>query len=108
MAHRIHLIERLRNFQRIEGNIYESGLWDVQPKRADELVGGDIYFHLKQKEPAYFGGKILGYRSHDENDAHRGRLIFRFEYSRAHKGVLAGAGGWSYEKKIILAPARTT
>jgi hypothetical protein len=101
MPRRIHVIERLKNFSRVEGDVFESGLWDVSLTRAEELVGGDIYFHQKQKEPSYFGGKILGFRVHDGDDEYRGRLIFRFEYSRAHKEVLAGDGGWSYEKKII-------
>lgn len=98
---KIHLIEKLGLFQPVEGNIYESGNWDIPPHRADELVGGDIYFHKKQKEPSYYGGKILGYRIYDQGDELDGRIIFRFEYSRGHKNVIAGEGGWSYEKKIV-------
>lgn len=99
---KIHLIERLKNFEKVEDNVYDSGLWDVAPRVAEQLVGGDIYFHQKQKEPSYYGGKISSYRIHDAEDESKGRLIFRFEYSRAHKSVLAGEGGWSYEKKIVL------
>jgi hypothetical protein len=101
MTRKIHLIEKLGLFQRVDGNIYESGNWDISTQKADELIGGDIYFHKKQKETSFFGGKILGYRIYDEDDELRGRIIFRFEYSRGHKDVLAGDGGWSYEKKII-------
>jgi hypothetical protein len=102
MPRRIHLIEKLSLFRKIAGNVHESGYWEVAPQIADELVGGDIYFHRKQKEPSFFGGKILGYRIHDEDDEYpRGRIIFRFEAARSHRGVLAGGSGWSYEKKII-------
>ena|SRR5256885_927522 len=102
MSRRIHLIEKLNLIQRIEGNIHESGYWEVAPQIAAELVGGDIYFHKKQKEPSFFGGKILAYRIHEADDEYpRGRIIFRFEATRDHRGVLAGAGGWSYEKKIV-------
>lgn len=101
MPRRIHFIERLKNFEKIEGDIWESGLWAVSPATAESLVGADIYFHRKKKETSYFGGRILGYRIHDGNDEYRGRIIFRFEYSRAHKDISAGDEGWSFEKKIV-------
>jgi hypothetical protein len=49
---KIHLIEKRGLFQRIDGNIYESGYWDISTQTADELIGGDIHFHKKQKEPS--------------------------------------------------------
>jgi hypothetical protein len=101
MPQKIHLIEKLGYIKPLEGNIHESGFWDVKHSQAEALIGGDIYFHKRQKEPSFFGGKILGYRVHEEDDDLKGRIIFRFEYSRAHKKVLAGAEGWSYEKKIV-------
>jgi hypothetical protein len=51
--------------------------------------------------PDMFLTTILGYRIFDEDDELKGRIIFRFEYSLSRKGVSAGDGGWSYEKKII-------
>lgn len=101
MTRKIHLIERMGHIQKIEGRINESGLWDVSAQTAQSLVGGDIYFHKKQKEPSYFGGKILGYRVHEVDDEYRGRIIFRFEYSAEHRNVSAGHGGWANEKKIV-------
>ena len=52
MAPRIHVIERLKNFKKIEGRIHESGLWDVSTQKADALVGGDIYSDLQMSEAA--------------------------------------------------------
>ncbi len=101
MTRKIHLIERMGHIEKLEAGIFESGLWDVSPPTARSLVGGDIYFHKKQKEPSYFGGKILGYRIHGEDDEYHGRIIFRFEYSAKHRNVSAGSGGWSNEKKIV-------
>jgi hypothetical protein len=105
MPQRIHLIERLGSFKRVEGNVFESWCWNVTPEVAETLVGCDIYFHKKQKEPSHFGGKILAYRIHDSDEGEHsecnGRAVFTFEYSREHKNVLAGDGGWSYEKKIV-------
>jgi hypothetical protein len=105
MPRRIHYIERNRAFVKLEGNLHESWCWEMTPQTAGSLVGGDIYFHLKQKEPSYFGGKILAYRVHDGSggehpDCH-GRVVFTFEYTREHKGVLAGEGGWSFMQKIV-------
>ena len=101
MARKIHLIERMGHIQKIEGQIHESGLWDVSPQTAQTLIGGYIHFHEKQKEPSYFGGKILAYRIHESDDQYNGRIIFRFEYSAEHRKVSAGSGGWSNEKKIV-------
>ena len=106
MPGRIHLIERGGAFKKIEGNVIESWCWEVPRQTAQALVGGDIYFHKKQKEPSYYGGKILSFRVHDGStgehpDCH-GRIVFTFEFSRKHRDVPAGEGGWSYEKKIVL------
>lgn len=101
MTRKIYLIERLRNFKKIEGGVHESGLWDVATHTAQSLVGGDIYFHDRQKEPSYFGGKILGYRIHESDDQYNGRIVFLFEPSIEHKKVSSGSGGWSNEKKIV-------
>lgn len=103
---RIHFIERGAHFKPVGGSVYESWCWNIPPNTAQALVGGDIYFHKHQKEPSYYGGKILDYRVHDSDEGAypdcRGRVIFTFEYSREHRNVLAGGGGWSYEKKIVL------
>jgi hypothetical protein len=101
MTRKIHLIEKMGHFQKVGARIHESGLWDVSIQTAQSLVGGDIYFHKKQKVASYFGGKILGYRVHEGDDEYRGRIIFRFEYSAGYRNVLSGNGGWSNEKKIV-------
>ncbi|MET0645373.1 MAG: hypothetical protein ABW208_02060 [Pyrinomonadaceae bacterium] len=105
MPRRIHLIERVGHFKKLEGNVIESWCWKVSPQTAESLVGGDIYFHKGQKEPSYFGGKILSYRVHDSDEGEfplcRGRVIFTFESSREHRNVSAGDGGWSYQQKIV-------
>jgi len=100
MPTKIHLIEQMNNIRKLEGNVLESGSWAVTPETAEALVGGDIYFHKKQKEPSFFGGKILGYKLETERE-YMGRIIFRFEYTPEHKNVPAGSGGWSNEKKIV-------
>ncbi len=42
---KIHLIERLHNFKKVNGQIWESGWWDISPSTATILKGGEIYFH---------------------------------------------------------------
>src|ERR1700760_756963 len=94
---RIHLIERVKHFVKIEDNLFESWCWDVAPQTAQALIGGDIYFHEKQKESSWYGGKILAYRIHDSDEGAysgcRGRVIFTFRYSQKHRKVSAGEGG---------------
>lgn len=100
MPERIHLIERESNFSKLEGNRCKSCCWAITSQKADALVGKDIYFHKKQKEPSYFGGKILEYELVTEGE-NIGRVIFHFEFTREHKNVSAGDGGWSNEMKIV-------
>jgi hypothetical protein len=102
MLRRIHLIENKGYIKPLDGRVHKSGFWDVTPQKAHALVGGDIYFHKRQKELSFFGGEILGYSIHEQDDQYRGRIIFRFEYSSEYRNVSAGDGGWSSEKKIIL------
>jgi hypothetical protein len=102
VAGRAHFIERLDNFTKLERRKYESGYWNLPVRTAELLIGGDIYFHKFQKEPSFFGGKILGFRVHHSDDEYDERVIFTFEFTPEHRGVRAGEGGWSYEKKIVL------
>lgn len=101
MPSRIHLIENLGYIKKIEGDIHESGFWAVPSGTAETLVGGDVYFHRKKKETSFFGGRVVGYRIHEEKDEYRGRIIFLFESSRGHKNVPAGGDGWQLEKKVV-------
>lgn len=100
MPTKIHLIEQMNGIRKLEGQVHESGSWAVTPETAEALVGGDIYFHKKQKEPSFYGGKILGFRLETEGE-HVGRIIFRFEFTPEHKNVSSGSGGWSNEKKMV-------
>lgn len=100
MPERIHFIEKANLIRKVEGRVHESGYWDIKPETAAELVGKDIYFHKKQKEPSFFGGKILDYKLETAGE-YIGRIIFRFEFTPAHRNVSAGSEGWSYEKKIV-------
>jgi hypothetical protein len=100
MPAKVHLIEKNGRFKKIAGQAHESGFWTVTPQKADSLIGGDIYFHKKQTEPSFFGGRITGYRIHEVNDEFYGKIIFCFEYSPAHRNISAGKGGWGNEIKF--------
>lgn len=98
----IHLIARnglnVHSVRGAEGE-WESGDWVVSDEKATALVGGDIYLHEAQAEPAYFGGTILSFRRLAEGDA-AGRVVFRFRASPTHKGNRS-PGGWMHEKKLV-------
>lgn len=97
---KIHLIEQAGYIHPLNENIIQSGFWAVTPETAGALIGGDIYFHKKQKEPSFYGGKIVGYEIEIEGE-YSGRIIFHFEHLPEHKNVPSGSGGWSNEKKIV-------
>ena len=97
---RIHLIEKNDRIRPVN-TFHESGYWILPQETAQALVGGDIYFHKKRNEPSFYGGKITGWRIHEDNDQFKNRIIFIFEFSQAHKNVLAEKGGWSYDRKIV-------
>src|SRR5262245_57201273 len=98
---RLHLIERDGRFERVPStkDEWESGYWKLTDAVAASLVGGDVYFHSAQKEPSHFGGKVLGSRVQADGPF-AGRTVVRFRYTKAHRSVRAGLGGWSVEKKL--------
>jgi hypothetical protein len=102
MPKNIHLIERLDHMTMLnkEKAEWESGWWAVTPSKAEELVGGHIYFHKQQAKPSFFGGLILGFRVETEGEW-SGRIVFTFRAGQEFKGIRAGTGGWSMEKKIV-------
>ena len=97
----IHLIEKKGFIKTLpdSSDEWESGYWAVPESTANALVGGEIYFHKKQAELSFFGGRILGFRV--DTDAYAGRIVFRFRFDIVCRGVSAGQGGWSVEKKIV-------
>ncbi len=100
----IHFIERVQNMSSIDkpNNIWESGDWVVAQPTAQELIGGNIYFHSTQDGPSYFGGEITGFRViPDDAENAAGRIVFIFKPTIAHKNIRAGRDGWGMEKKIV-------
>jgi len=77
-----------------DSNTFTSGTWKFADSTADELIGGNIYFHQGQDLPSHFGGKVTGWE--DEGD---GRKTVIFERDMDCFGIIS-RGGWSYEFKI--------
>jgi hypothetical protein len=96
----IHLIENADNFTKLRDKVWESGWWVLTEDEAKKLVGGQIYFHRKKSEPSFYGGSIRSFRIEQE-DPHRGSIIFEFEYRETCRGIKADKCGWSLEKKIV-------
>jgi hypothetical protein len=98
----IHLIEKENLFTQLSRvpPRYESGYWNVSVETADELKGGNIYFHKKQAELSFFGGAIFDFRVQDQGE-YKGRIVFLFEFNPQCRGVSAG-GNWNVEKKIVV------
>ena len=82
-----------------EANAYTSGFWTLTEERARALIGGQIYFHERQRDPSFYGGRIV--------DAHRtvggeypDKIVFKFIFSADCRGVKADQDGWSQEMKF--------
>ena len=99
----IHLVERLNNVHRltVDPPVWESGYWVIAEETAARLVGADLYLHSGQLVASHFGGRILGYRVHNDGTELDGRVVFRIQPSLEHKGVSTGREGWGNEKKLV-------
>ena len=77
----IHLIEKSRHMRPLHPKslTYESGDWTVSPEKARRLHGGMIYFHEKQAESSYFGGRIIDYRVLPDGSPNAGKVVFIFK-----------------------------
>lgn len=96
----IHLIENFNKFNQLQDNVWESGCWNINESKAEQLVGGDIYFHKTRSEPSYYGGTILGYRVEPDGED-KGRIVFKLEHSKSCRNVRTDKYGWSRNMKII-------
>src|SRR6185295_15071879 len=97
---KIHFIERDCRFERVpkSKDEWESGYWRISAAAAASLVGADVYFHSAKSEKSHFGGTFLGSRV-QEGGEFDGKTVVRFRYSKEHRGVKAGPGGWGVERK---------
>jgi len=100
---RIHLIEKdhKNRLTMVADKIWESGCWDIPESMAKKLLEGSILLHEKPKAASFFGGIILNYRVQREGKF-EGMIIFTFEYDSSHRGVMADAGGWGKDMKIVV------
>ncbi len=98
----VHLIESYGVIAQIdkEAGIYESGNWDISSNTAQQLVGGNIFFHDEQGNPSRLGGIILKWRQ-VEDDPDKGRIIFTFKSQPEYKGVRTSSHGWGNGMKVV-------
>jgi hypothetical protein len=95
----IHLVETVNHFVKLDGNVWESGSWQLEEDQAQKLIGGKIYFHKKRQEPSFYGGTILGYRVHPEGES-QGKVVFKLQYCLACRNVSTDKSGWKKAMKI--------
>jgi hypothetical protein len=81
-----------------EPNTYTSGFWTLSEETAHTLVGGQIYFHDRQRAPAFYGGQIVAAQRAPDSD----KIVFKFVFLPDHRGVRTGADGWAQEMKLVL------
>jgi hypothetical protein len=105
---KIHFLDRQNRFERVPNSPdeWESGYWRLKPAAAESLVGADVYFHSAKTERSHFGGKIVGSRVQVGGEFD-GKTVLRFRYTKDHRGVRSGVGGWGVERKDapVAAPA---
>jgi hypothetical protein len=96
----IHLVEPLNHFVKLKDNVWESGSWGLNESQAKKLVGGEIYFHKKRLEPSFYGGKILGYRVHEDGES-QGKIVFQLQHNESCRNIRTDKSGWTKDMKII-------
>ena len=102
----IHLIKNdpgLPSIVPVEGepNTFSSGYWSLSEQSALSLLDGRIYFHERQNDPSFFGGRIVDAWVQPEGE-YRGRIVFKFIFAEACKGVKTSRAGWAQEMKIVV------
>ncbi len=96
MAVDLHFIcKHGENHRRLELQRYETGDWVVSDATADEAIGGRVYLHERQDEPAWHGGTILGWRAADEPE----RKVFTYAVDGPFR--IRCSGAWGREKAIV-------
>jgi len=98
------LCKQGEGFRRLNENEFESGSWKVSDDVVRQSVGKRIYLHEKQKEAAWHGGRIVGWRHSKAGDwrsstAGDGRKVFRYVVEGDFRKVCRK--GWGREKAII-------
>lgn len=96
MTHNLHLIcKHGANHSHLGNQMFETGNWAVANKTADLIVGGRIYLHEKQSQPAWHGGIVVGWRASNE----AGRVAFTYRVDGPFRTKCPG--GWGREKAIV-------
>ena len=83
-----------------EANTYTSGFWTLSEDTARSLIGGKIYFHVRQREPSFYGGRILD-AWREVGGQYPDKIVFKFVFSDDGKGVRTSADGWAQEMKLV-------
>lgn len=83
------------NHRKIGDQLFETGVWTATDQLADEAVGGRIYLHERQKDPAWHGGTIKEWRHAPDGE----RKIFTFLVDREFR--IPCPGNWGQERAII-------
>ncbi len=82
------------NHEHLEGNAFETGEWVVSEQVADEAVGGRIYLHERQNDPAWHGGTITAWRTEEDD-----RKVFSYVVDGPFR--VRCTENWGREKAII-------
>jgi len=75
--------------------VFETGNWSVAEKTAAAAVGGRIYLHEKQKDPAWHGGTIISWHASEV----KGRIAFKYRVDGPFR--VKCSGGWGQEKAVV-------
>lgn len=103
----IHFVEREHVGQLTqvfpERDEWETGYWSVRRQKAFELIDCELYLHRGQKEPAFFGGIIIGFYCFDTEGVGRmkERIIFRVKRVTELEGTVTPQEGWGNEQKTV-------
>ena len=93
----LHFIcKHQENWKKISASVFETGDWTISDKKAQEAsIGGRIYLHEKQNDPAWHGGTIKSWGLSKT----KGRKFFRYEVDGPFR--VKCADNWSQESAFV-------
>jgi hypothetical protein len=102
-----YICKRGENYRYLGEDMFETGNWVATNLLSSLALGGRVFLHVAQKEPAWYGGTILRYRSAPSPESSRKIFACRrdFDYKvlcPSRWGREKAVARWNDERKLLM------